>query len=170
MMTPVYEVAIAEWNTNSCNIFPYAARRASSVISTQNSINPGYTHSTEKHQFTCQSRHLNTHVNMRFHIPTSETTHSLSPVKKPQPRKKPSLARDNPSKQGEIHFFSDSYLDSSEVNSLSYCNLANSGTDVLWQQAKFELILKKSESNVPHSYIKEQPAGPHTTTTTDKEK
>ncbi len=170
MMTPVYEVAIADWQTNSCNIYSYAARLASSVIPTQNSINPDDTHSTKKHLFSCQSRHLNTHASIQFHIPTCETTHSLSQVKKPQPKRKPSLARNNPSKQGEIHFFSDSYLDSSEVNSPSYCNLANSGTDVLWQQAKFELILKKSESNVLHSYIKEQPAGPHTTTTTDKEK
>jgi len=170
MMTPVYDVAIADWKTNSCNIFTYVVRLANSVVPTKNSTKTCNTRSPEKHLFICQSQHLKKHFWQRFHITASETGENVSPVKRQQSKRKLSTPYTTPSKQRHFHFSSNSKTFCLEVNPTIYRDFLHSGTDVLWPQAKFELMLTKSESNVLQSYIKEQPAVPHTTTATDEEK
>ncbi len=167
MMTPVYNVAIAYWKTNSCSVNQYAARPCLSAISTTRVPRKHYSFPIKKNLFSCCLHNVKKYTFQCFHFILDVTTRHYQPTE--QPTKNNPLFTKKSSNQDVLSNYSNHNLYSSEVNPLTYCNLVKSDTDVLWQQARFELELRKSESNVLRGYIKEQPAD-DTTTATDEEK
>lgn len=144
MMTPVYEVAIADWKNNSCSINQYAARPGFSIfftnIASQNNSFPIII----KHLFVCCFHNLKKHTLQCFRSVKDETARKLQGLKKQHVTKNIFLSSGKSSKRDICCKHLSHNLYSFEVNSITYCNVVNSGTDVLWQQEKFELKVRKA--------------------------
>lgn len=155
-MTPVYEVAIAGCRTNISSVNPYAARLDLSVFFANKESRNNDFLPVKNHLFPCCSHNVKKYAFQRFHSVINKTTENFPRVKRQH------VTRND--FDGTIH-----HLYSNEVTNLTHCNVVKSGKDVLWQQAKFELLAKNSESNALRGYIKEQLAD-FTTTATNEEK
>lgn len=167
MMTPVYNVAIAYWRTNSYSVNHYAVRLDLSVFLATLSPAKKIPLPRKTDLFTFLVHSVNKYRLRCFHFICAEKAKYSQHMQ--QPTSNNFLLPDTSSKYDDsrnklIHRYY-----SSEVHSPSYFNSENSGTDALWQQEKFKLKIRKSVNNELRSYIKEQPAG-NTTTATDKEK
>jgi len=169
MMTPVYNIAIADSNTNRCGVARHAARLDFSAISTIRDLRKHNSSPINKHLFPCCLHNVKKYIFQCFHFIFDETTKYLHRTQQPTKNNSlNSLLTNKSSIQDVLSNYLNHNLYSFEANFLIHYNVIKSGTDALWQQARFELMVK-SESNVLRGYIKEQPAD-DTTTTTDEEK
>lgn len=167
MMTPVHDVAIVDWKTHNYGVNQYAVRLGLSVITITKALKKEYLPPTIKHLFLCCSHYLKKHCFQYFHFIFAKIAKQLHHAT--QATKNNSLFKTKSSKQGALsHSLKHNFYNSRD-KSLRYCNLLNSGTDVLWQQTKPKLTLRQSEGNGLRSYITEQPAD-DTTTATNEEK
>ncbi len=167
MMTPVYNIAIADSNTNRCDVTRHAAKLNFYAFSTTRGLRKHNFSPINKQLFPCCLHNVKKYTFQCFHFIFDETTKYLHRTQ--QPTKNNSLLTNKSSIQDVLSNYLNHNLYSFEANFLTHYNVVKSGTDALWQQARFELKVRKSESNVLRGYIKEQPAD-DTTTTTDEEK
>jgi len=167
MMTPVYNVAIADWSTNRCSVNTYAAMRDLSAISATRAPRKHYSPPIKKHLFPFCLHNLKKYSFQCFHFILDGTARYCQRTQ--QPTRNNPLLTNKLSNQDVLSNYPNHNIYSSEAYPLTYCNVVKSGTDVLWQQVRFELKLRKSESNLPCVHIKEQPAD-DTTTANDEEK
>lgn len=142
-MTPVYNVAIADWRTNSCSVYQYVARPTLSVFFKITAPKNTLFSPIGFHLFLCCFHYLKKHIFQYFHFIMDETNKYLRRNKKHQATKNKSLLTNKSSKQDVLSKYPNHDLYNSEENPLTECNLAKSSTDVLWQQARLELKMKK---------------------------
>ena len=167
MMTPVYNVAIADLKTDRCGATRHAARLYFSAISTTRCLRKNNSNPIKKHLFPCYLHNVKKYIFQCFHFIFDETTKYLHRTQ--QPTRNKSLLTNKPSIQDVLSNYLNHNIYSFEAISLTHYNVVKSGTDALWRQTRFELKVRKSESNILRGYIKEQPAD-DTTTTTDEER
>ena len=166
MMTPVYNVAIADWRTNSCSVYHYAVRLDLSVFSTILSQNNKAPLSRKTDLITCCVHSIKRYSLRCFHLVFFETTKYNQ--RKRQPTKKNSLSPETSSKYDDSRNNRIYTYYNSEVNSLTYFNFEKVVQKYCGNRQNSNLR-EKSENNRLRSYIKEQPAD-DTTTATDEEK
>ncbi len=156
MMTPVYDVATADWTTNSCGISNHAATGYISVLSRLFTRTSPVILLAKQHSFV-------SHISQLLTVSFSKSPFFL--FRKRNNQSDDVLSTVNFTRLlGGKHIFS-----TTEVISFTSRKLAIIGTDVLWRQAKFDLKVTNCESTVLDGYIKEQPAD-HSTPATDEEK
>ena len=167
MMTPVYNVAIADLQTDRCGATRHAARLDFSAISMTKTLRKNNFISLKTHLFSCYLHNVRKYIFQCFHFIFDETTKYLHRTQ--QPTRNKSLLTNKPSIQDVLSNYLNHNIYTFEAITLRHYNAVKSGTDAPLQQTRFELRVRKSESNVLRGYIKEQPAD-DTTTTTDEEK
>jgi hypothetical protein len=141
MMTPVYNIAIADSNTNRCGVTRHAARLNFSAISKTRGFRKHNSSPINKHLFPCCLHNVKKYTFQGFHFIFDETSKYLHRTQ--QPTRNNSLLTNKSSIQDVLSNYRSHNIYSSEANFLTYYNIVKSGTDALWQQARFELKVKK---------------------------
>lgn len=148
MMTPVYDVGLANWKTNSCSLDHCAARLAFSAFFSNTGSTKEHLYSTPKQLFLCCFHYLVRYTTYSFRSSKSESikkflTFTMRLISKNvlfSPGK--TSLNDLSSQILSFSFYS------FEKTNLKHYNVKNSGTDVLWQQARFKL--KAAKARVMH--------------------